>query len=106
MHLPDIPRTLYRGRKWWQYRTTVRTWPLFSAPNYRQRDACGRRHMVAVLASGADSAGDKQLEPGQKKECRTSKLLSRLRDEYVCQLLQLCMCTCRKDQRCRGRNVF
>src|SRR5262245_22195499 len=27
--------------------------------------------MVAVLASGADSAGDKQLEPGQKKERST-----------------------------------
>jgi AAA domain len=27
--LPDIPRTLYRRHKWRQYRTTVRTWPLF-----------------------------------------------------------------------------
>src|SRR5262249_61067607 len=106
MHLPGIPGTVYSRRKWREYGKTVRTWQLCCS-DYRQRDGCGgRRHMVAVLAHAADSAGDKQLEPGQKKERRTPKLLSRLRDEYVCQLLQLCMCTCWKDQWCRGRKLF
>ena len=92
MHLPDIPRTLYCRRKWRQYGTTIRTWQLYWS-DYRQRDACeeARGHMVAVLAYGAYSAADQRLEPAQKKDRRTPKLLSRLRDEYVCQLLQLCM---------------
>lgn len=47
--------------------------------------------MVAVFAHGRDSARDKQLEPGHKKERRTPKLLSRRHDEFVCQLLQLCV---------------
>src|SRR5262245_16218503 len=97
MHLPDIPRTLYSRRKWRQHGTTTRTWQVHCS-DYRQRDRCGgRRHMVAVLASGADSAGDKQLEPRQTKERRSPKPLSRLSVEYVCQLLQLCMCTFWKD---------
>jgi len=65
-----------------------------------------RGHMVTVFAYEAYSAADKKLEPAPKKDRRTLQQQSCLGDEYVCQLLQLCMCTCWNDQWCRGRKLF